>query len=482
MKDSFYERKTGFSQTYFLSRVVKDAKRPPKVSFFIRKNGLNPLRWTEPSALTLQIFGLTPLPATLRALARLLVPGLSSCGSFSGSPLCHCGWYRTSRKHSVLDPQRPDPTDPGSFRLSSSRHFEDFSVALQSKGTSKSQSGARPTPSPLLPTIGPALQCHHRCRYPSADHLWVSRRYGGGLHPQKTPWPSFLRTDHLQRGQKWFELGDGTQGRQRARLLWRLGFPGVDPGETSFFDCCQPHPGAARWSLLRQKDCRIPGCKKAGLRHRCQNVPTVEEPHGPSSIPRFFPRLASSRVYLDSFQLESRAPICSCAKACSSGARRDPETAFHLQELHLPPSFGHQLGADSRGGVAFVLRPSLPRTFAPRVQGCLCHGQDSHPQLLGQRYLHGDTPVGLRLGSGFPVSVFAQRSAALEYLHAAPRALVVACRMGQTWAQKYPLAPSTLPAARSFPQDPTGYFQSQASHLNRFATFLAVSSLVGDEN
>src|SRR5262245_66424202 len=71
MKDSFYERKTGFSQTYFLSRVVKDAKRPPKVSFFIRKNGLNPLWWTEPSAVILQISGLTPLPATLRALARL---------------------------------------------------------------------------------------------------------------------------------------------------------------------------------------------------------------------------------------------------------------------------------------------------------------------------------------------------------------------------------------------------------------------------
>src|SRR5262245_49281298 len=48
-----------------------------------------------------------------------------------------------------------DPTDPGSLRLCSSRHFEDFSVALQSKGTSKSQSGTRPIPSPPLPTIGP---------------------------------------------------------------------------------------------------------------------------------------------------------------------------------------------------------------------------------------------------------------------------------------------------------------------------------------
>ena len=55
MKDSFYDGKTGFSQTYFLSRVVKDAKRPPKVSFFIRKNGLNPLWWIKPFTVILQI-------------------------------------------------------------------------------------------------------------------------------------------------------------------------------------------------------------------------------------------------------------------------------------------------------------------------------------------------------------------------------------------------------------------------------------------
>jgi hypothetical protein len=111
----------------------------------------------------------------------------------------------------------------------------------------------------------------------------------------------------------------------------------------------------------------------------------------------------------------------------------------------------------------------------PRVQGFLCHGQNSHPQLLGQCYLHGDAPVGLRPGFGFPVSVFAERSSALEYFHTASRALVVARRMGQTWTQKYPLAPSTLSAATPVPEDPTGHCESQAAYLNRFATLLTAS-------
>ena len=55
MISPFYDYKTGFSQTYFLSRVVKDAKSSPKISFFIRKNGLDTLRWTEPIAPILQI-------------------------------------------------------------------------------------------------------------------------------------------------------------------------------------------------------------------------------------------------------------------------------------------------------------------------------------------------------------------------------------------------------------------------------------------
>src|SRR6266850_1255174 len=86
MISPFYDYKTGFSQTYFLSRVVKDAKRSPKISFFIQKNGLDALRWTNPIAVILQISRITSLLAALRALARLPLPRLSSRGSFPGSP------------------------------------------------------------------------------------------------------------------------------------------------------------------------------------------------------------------------------------------------------------------------------------------------------------------------------------------------------------------------------------------------------------
>jgi len=192
------------------------------------------------------------------------------------------------------------------------------------------------------------------------------------------------------------------------------------------------------------------------------------------------PRLGGSRVYLHSLSLESRAPIRGRAKACGSGARRDPETAFHLQGLHLPPSFGHQLGADPGGGLALLLRPSFSGTVAPRVQGLLCNGQDSHAQLLGQRYLHGDALVGLRLGVGFPVSLPAKDSSALEHLHSAPRALVAACRMGQT-GQSQPLdAPGEVSSSGTVPQNSAGRLENQTADLNRFATLLTARPLVGD--
>src|SRR5574342_186752 len=124
MKSPFYDYKTGFSQTYFLSRVVKDAKRSPKISFFIRKNGFVALRWTEPIKFILKLARITSLLATLRALARLPFPRLSSPGSSPGSPFCHCGWHGPNREHSVLDLQRLDPTHPGPHRLPSSRHVE----------------------------------------------------------------------------------------------------------------------------------------------------------------------------------------------------------------------------------------------------------------------------------------------------------------------------------------------------------------------
>ncbi len=48
MKRQFYDCETGFSQSYLLGRIVRNAKRSEKIPFFIRETGLNPLWWTEP--------------------------------------------------------------------------------------------------------------------------------------------------------------------------------------------------------------------------------------------------------------------------------------------------------------------------------------------------------------------------------------------------------------------------------------------------
>jgi hypothetical protein len=63
MKYSFFECKIGFSQSYFLSRVVKDARRLAKTSFFTRKNRLNTFPRTVPFVLVLQICGTALVPS-----------------------------------------------------------------------------------------------------------------------------------------------------------------------------------------------------------------------------------------------------------------------------------------------------------------------------------------------------------------------------------------------------------------------------------
>src|SRR6266498_4004371 len=279
-----------------------------------------------------------------------------------------------------------------------------------------------------------------------------------------------------------FEFGHGTQSRQCARFLWSLGFPQASPGQIAFLDRFHAHTGASRWSFLRQKHRPVSRYQAARLWHCGSNVPTVEKPYGRSSIPRVCSRLGSRSVLLHAASVERRTRVCGRTQAHRFGNRRDPATTVHLQKVHLSSSFGNELGADGGGGLAFLLRPGVSRAFAARVQRLVCHGQDSYPQLVGQCRLHGNDPVGLRLGFGFPVSLFARRSSSLEYRYASPRTLVVAGRMDQA-RQSQPLDASVeVPSPKSLPQNPTCYHQGQGADLNQFATLWIASSVVGERN
>ena len=82
MNYSFYGCKTGFSQSYFLSRVVKDAKRPAKTSFFTRKNSLNTLPRTVPFVAVLQICRTALVPSHV-AFAPIIHPKLDALDRFA---------------------------------------------------------------------------------------------------------------------------------------------------------------------------------------------------------------------------------------------------------------------------------------------------------------------------------------------------------------------------------------------------------------
>src|SRR6266542_3109057 len=421
MERAFYDGTRGFSQSYLLSRIVRNAQRSTKVPFFIREIGVNTLRWPKSFSVILQITGPAPFSATLRSLAQVSPQRLPSCRSLSRSSLCHRDRNWPDREYSGADSQWTNPTASGSARVSTPRHFEELSLAFWSQRTPRSGGRSRPTTSGTLLSSG----------------AW-----------------DFLK-----------------------QVL-----PQASPGQIAFLDRFHAHTGASRWSFLRQKHRPVSRYKAARLWHCGSNVPTVEKPYGRSSIPRVCSRLGSRSVLLHAASVERRTQVCGRAQAHRFGNRRDPATIVHLQKVHLSSSFGNELGADGRGGLAFLLRPGVSRAFAARVQRLVCHGQDSYPQLVGQCRIHGTDPVGLRLGFGFTVSLFARRSSSLEYRYALPRTLVVAGRMDQA-RQSQPLDASVeVPSPKSLPQNPTCYHQGQGADLNQFATLWIASSVVGERN
>src|SRR5215510_121241 len=440
MNSQIYDPKAPFSQSYLLSRIVRNAKRSQKIPVFIRENRLNSFRRTEPVSVILQIFRPTSLPAALRSLARLPSPKLSSCRSFSRPPVFDGGWNWPHRERSVVDSQRSDSATSGPARVSSPRHFEKLSLALWPQGTAQCGKRSRPTPPGTVPSLRSSPQCYCRCRYHSPVDLWSSRGSRRRLCPQKAPRPTFLCADPLQRRPMWPDSGNGTQSGQCSshHRSFKLLKPNL--GQTAFLDCHHPHSTSIGRSLLRQKDHRS---YRPGANRLCrfgQDDASPQKYDDRRSLSAVCPGLGSCKIHLYAFSLAKGASVCGCTQSCGFGTRIYSATAFHLQAVHLPPSAGYQFGAHPGGGLAFLLRPGIPGASAARVQGLLYNGQDSNPQLLGQCYLHGDGLVGLRLGLGFPGTLFARGSPTLEHLHLAPRTLVAPSALGQTRQSQCPVA------------------------------------------
>jgi hypothetical protein len=57
MNSQFYDGNASFSQSYLLSRIVRNAKGSQKIPFFIRESRLSSFQWTEPFSVDLQISG-----------------------------------------------------------------------------------------------------------------------------------------------------------------------------------------------------------------------------------------------------------------------------------------------------------------------------------------------------------------------------------------------------------------------------------------
>jgi Transposase DDE domain group 1 len=129
-------------------------KGPRKFQFSFEKTGLTRFGGLSLFQSFCKSLGLSSLPAALRSLARLPSPELSSCRSFSSSPVFDGGWNWPHRERSVADPQRSDSRASGSARVSSPRHFEELSLALWPQGAAQCGNRSRRLRQELFRRLG----------------------------------------------------------------------------------------------------------------------------------------------------------------------------------------------------------------------------------------------------------------------------------------------------------------------------------------
>jgi hypothetical protein len=159
------------SQSSLIRRFVRNAQRPAKVLFRLRKKRPYSLWRPESVSGLLSRFCNSSLPSAFGSLARLRLPGLPSRRPVPGPCLFHRGGLGSHREHSVPDPQRTHPASVGSERFPASGHAPNLLAAFRSGVLAKLASGPRQSSVGTLPPAQPPLQRYRGCRYNDADYL-----------------------------------------------------------------------------------------------------------------------------------------------------------------------------------------------------------------------------------------------------------------------------------------------------------------------
>src|SRR6266545_3160604 len=313
MERAFYDGTRGFSQSYLLSRIVRNAQRSTKVPFFIREIGVNTLRWPKSFSVILQITGPAPFSATLRSLPKYHHQDYHPEDLF----LAHLfaivtGIGRIENTQALIH----NGLIPPLLGLPEFPHRDTLRSFLWRFGPNE---------------LHALVAAHDRLRQELFFRLGL--RYSAIIDADTTALITYGSQEGTAVGyvpkrrhsqpsyapiissENRFEFGHGTQSRQCARFLWSLGFPQASPGQIAFLDRFHAHTGASRWSFLRQKHRPVSRYKAARLWHCGSNVPTVEKPYGRSSIPRVCSRLGSRSVLLHAASVERRTQVCGRAQA-----------------------------------------------------------------------------------------------------------------------------------------------------------------------
>lgn len=468
MFDIITDIKYNVSQSSLKVMFVKYAKRTQKIQIYIRSHRPNPLGRACSFQPVLQIHWSQTFSADLCPLACLLSQDLSSGRCFPGSYLCYCHRHRKNSKYPITDSQRAHSADPGATRVPTSGHVEDFSLEIQLPKPPKPTTSPRQVPERTLFSSGTALFCHHRRGYDSPDCLWPSRVSQYGLQSQ-IPWEAFLRSAYFQRRQNRPFAFAPIKSWQYPSCKRGMGIFRTYHRKTSFHYGLIQNSHSSGCLFLQQGYHTAFRREKYWLRHCFQNAQISKVADTFRPLPRICQRLGGSRICLSGLKFQKRTSFYCHQTTNLPRTRGGPKKSFYLPKLCLSQGLSHQLRYQSRSSMAILLQQRLSRTPASGIQKFPFHGSNSNQKFLGKRCLHGNDPLGIRFGFGFPTSMSAKGNSTLEYFNASQRTLVVTSAVGQACQPQYSMVSQAIPTTRFVFQDSKSNFKGQTFNLGQFA-------------
>lgn len=419
-----------FAEPSPMGNIVQRAKRYKKITYFRRRTQPNSLRWNLSNSCILQKSQAQVAFAILREVYSTLQP-LSSYRVNLGHCLCNNCRYL---------PFEQDQDFTGQQFLPANNRLKEFSLCQQSEtlpetnrpqSNSGYQQGARsaevkdvPSQTPHKPLIRP--------RFFRPYHLWkVHRRSQSRLQSSQKrqaflPSLTLFRIPHKRLLAWSLKAWRCLYRNWSSRVLERV--PCQDP------ILYLPHKPKRRFRFLRSQIYRASRRGKGWLCRGSQNHLSHKKTPGRPTLSQVQERLGSSRVLLQTLEMEKSSSLCSDTQTATRERCRTAYT-FHPNPLCLS-GLCNQPSYETSKHLVLLQRPSHYRANYQRTQGRLHFSQDSHKQLSGQSGLFLSTAFRLQYSQLVQENLFIPKIPECYLTDYSHRVFSFASKIGQVTSQE----------------------------------------------